>query len=44
MSPGQEFDKSVMFLTQTTQSYYKELCKLDVLGLRDSADHDQTVI
>ena len=44
MSPGQEFDKSVMFLTQTTQSNYEELCKLDVLGLRDSADQDQTVI
>ena len=44
MSPGQEFDKSVMLLTQTTQSNYEELCKLDVLGLRDSADQDQTVI
>ena len=44
MSPGQEFDKSVMFFTQTTQSNYKELCKLDILGLRDSADQDQTVI
>ena len=29
MSPGQEFDKSVMLLTQTTQSNYEELCKLD---------------
>ena len=44
MSPGQEFDKSVMLLTQTTQSNYEELCKLDVLGLRDSADQDQTVV
>ena len=44
MSPGQEFDKSVMLPTQTTQSNYKELCKLDVLGLRDSADQDQTVV
>ena len=26
MSPGQEFDKSVMLLTQTTQSNYEELC------------------
>lgn len=33
-----------MLLTQTTQSNYEELCKLDVLGLRDSADQDQTVI
>ena len=44
MSPGQEFDKSVMLLTQTTQSNYEELCKLDILGLRDSADQDQTVV
>ena len=33
-----------MLLTQTTQSNYEELCKLDVLGLRDSADQDQRVI
>ena len=33
-----------MLLTQTTQSYYEELCKLDVLELRDSADQDQTAI
>ena len=44
MSPGQEFDKSVTLLTQTTQSNYEELCKLDVLGLCDSADQDQTVV
>ena len=44
MSAGQEFDKSVLLLTQTTQSNYEELCKLDVLGLRDSADQDQTVV
>ena len=33
-----------MLLTQTTQSNYEELCKLDVLGLRDSEDQDHTVI
>ena len=44
MSPGQEFDKSVTLLTQITQSNYEELCKLDVLGLCDSADQDQTVV
>ena len=44
MSPGQEFDKNVMLLTQTAQSNYEELCKLDVLGLCDTADQDQTVV
>ena len=44
VSPGQEFDKSVTLLTQTTQSNYEELCKVDVLGLCDSADQDQTVV
>ncbi|XP_044170793.1 uncharacterized protein LOC122954979 [Acropora millepora] len=44
MSPGQEFDKNVMLLTQTTHTDYEELCKLDVLGLRDAADQDQTVV
>lgn len=37
-SPGTEFDKNIMVLTQTSQSHYKELCKLDVLGLRDMPD------
>lgn len=44
MSPGQEFDKNVMLLTQTTHTDYEELCKVDVLGLRDAADQDQTVV
>ena len=44
MSPGKEFDKNIMLLTQTSQSDYEELCKLDVLGLRDMADHDQTMV
>ena len=44
MSPGQEFEKNVMLLTQTTHTDYEELCKLDVLGLRDAADQDQTVV
>jgi len=44
MSPGKELDKNIMLLTQTSQSDYEELCKLDFLGLRDMADHDQTMV
>lgn len=41
MSPGSEFDKAKMFLTQTTHSDYEQLCKLDVLGLEDKPENDQ---
>ena len=44
MSPGMEFDKNIMLFTQTSQSHYEELCKLDVLGLRDVPDHDQSMV
>lgn len=44
MSPGQEFDRKRMLLTQTRQADYEELCRLDVLGLKDSADHDQQIV
>ena len=44
MSPGQEFDHNVMLLTQTSQSNYEDLCRLDVLGLQDSVEHDQGVV
>ena len=44
MSPGKEFDKNIMLFARTSQSDYEELCKLDVLGLRDMADHDQTKV
>ena len=44
MSPGKEFDKNIMLFTQTSQSDYEDLCKLDVLGLRDVADHDQAMV
>ena len=30
-----------MLFAQTSQSDHDELCKLDVLGLRGMADHDQ---
>ena len=44
MSPGKEFDKNTMLLTQTSQSDYENLCRLDVLGLRDVTDHDQSIV
>lgn len=44
MSPGKEFDKNIMLFTQTSQSNYEDLCRLDVLGLRDMADHDQSMV
>jgi hypothetical protein len=44
MSPGKEFDKNVMMLTQTTHVDYEELCRLDVLGLKDSSDNNQSFV
>ena len=44
MSPGKEFDKNIMLLTQTSQTDFEELCRLDVLGLRDMPDHDQSLV
>ena len=44
MSSGKEFDKNTMLLTQTSQSDYENLCRLDLLGLRDVTDHDQSIV
>ena len=44
MSPGQEFDRNAMMLTQTSQLEYEELCRLDVLGLADSPPYDQQAV
>ena len=44
MSPGKEFDRKKMLLTQTDQSDYEQLCRLDVLGLEDAPEHDQRVV
>ncbi|XP_078345136.1 uncharacterized protein LOC144667518 [Oculina patagonica] len=41
LSPGEEIDTTHMLLTQTSQVDYEELCKLDVLGLEDTPQHDQ---
>ena len=40
MSPGREFDRTKMFLTQTTRADYEDLCRLDVLGLKDKPEND----
>ncbi|XP_074629800.1 uncharacterized protein LOC141887949 [Acropora palmata] len=42
MSPGKEADISSMLLTQTAAADYEQLCKLDVLGIQDTAIGDQT--
>ena len=39
MSPGMDFDRSMMFLKQTSQSDFEILCRLDVLGLADSMEN-----
>ena len=44
LSPGQEFNYSRMMLRQTSQTDYEELCRLDVLGLADSSEHDQLAV
>ncbi len=44
MSPGEEFDKSTMLLTQTSQTDYEDLCRLDILGLADAPTHDQEAV
>ena len=33
-----------MMLTQTSQSDYEALCRLDVLGLKDRNEHDQSAV
>ena len=44
MSPGKEFDRSTMLLTQTSQTDYEELCRLDILGLADAPINDQETV
>ena len=44
MSPGMELDLGKMFLTQTSAIDYEELCKLDVLRLKDNPSGDQKTI
>ena len=44
MSPGAEFDKNTMLLTQTSQCDFEDLRRLDVLGLADTPEHDQNIV
>lgn len=44
MSPGTEQNLDSMFLTQTTSTSYEELCRMDVLGLEDKPNGDQSVV
>ena len=44
MSPGNEFDRRTMLLIQTSQLDYEQLCRLDVLGLEDSSEHNQKIV
>ena len=43
MSPGKEVDLTNMFLTQASSCDYKNLCRLDVLGLEDMNVADQGI-
>ncbi|XP_028394878.1 uncharacterized protein LOC114519022 [Dendronephthya gigantea] len=44
MSPGRETKHSYLMLTRSTQEDYLELCSLDVLGLEDRPEGDQTTV
>ncbi|XP_068692716.1 uncharacterized protein [Montipora foliosa] len=44
MSPGTEIDHTNMLLTQTSHVDYEELCRMDVLGLEDTPEHDQRAV
>ncbi len=44
MSPGADFDKTTVLLTQTSQSDYENLCRLDVLGIADSGESDHEIV
>ena len=44
ISPGAKFNRQAMLLTQTTQYDIEELCRMDVLGLADMSENDQTIV
>ena len=44
LSPGEVVDTATMLLTQTGQVDYEQLCRLDVLGLADKKQHDQSEV
>ena len=41
ISAGKEVDLTLMFMTEMSSLEYERLCKLDVLGIADSASGDQ---
>ena len=44
LSPGVEFDRKKMMLTQKSQVDFDQLCRLDVLGLADSSENNQSLV
>ena len=44
MSPGTETDLDKMFPAQTASSNYEELYRMDVLGLEDKPNGDQSIV
>ena len=44
IAQGKEIDYTALLLTQTSQSEYKGLCQIDVLGLLDSPEYDQNEV
>ena len=44
MSQGREINHSYLMLTRSTHEDYMELCSLDVLGLKDRPEGDQTTV
>ena len=42
-SPGAEFDKGTMLFTQTSRADFEDLCRLDILGLADTPENQETV-
>ena len=44
MSPGTETDLEKMFLAQTASNDYEELYRMDILGLEDKSNGDQSVV
>ena len=44
MSPGVELNHNTTLLTQTPQKDYEDLCRLDILGLADTVEHDQSAV
>ena len=44
LAQGKELNYSAMFLAQTSQTDCEELCRLDVLGLADKPENDQSEV